>query len=54
MTTYFPYSEIIAEFCSHIDRNETRSAYIAPWQLTGSTGIAKPRALDSQISELYF
>lgn len=54
MTTYFPYSEIIAEFCSHIDQNDTRSAYIAPWQLTGGANTSKPRAVNSQISELYF
>lgn len=54
MTTYFPYSEIIAEFCSHIDQNDTQSAYIAPWQLTGGSVIAKPRVLDAQISELFF
>lgn len=55
MPTYFPFSHIIENVATRINRNINRHHYAAPWTVTQTTVKPQPVAVVTRpISEIYY
>lgn len=54
MRGYFPYSQIISDFCANIKQTISRYSYTSAWQVFDNSSETSAPSSQCAISEIYY